>query len=287
MISKKELQEKIISCASELRSENPMSPSVTNAVTINFVANAQLAVGGSAAMCYLSDELITLGSLTDSIYVNLGTMLPLHADSIPETVKYYYEHGKKWTLDPVGIGSGKVRGNILQKVKAYPPSIVRGNASEILALCHLWGILDEEGDGRTRGVDATESVDSAKDAAVRLARFTRGAVSVSGEKDLITDGQAVIYSYGGSKYMPMVTGMGCSLGGVTAAYACTGDPLTAAVCAANVYNLAGKRAEAESRGPGSFYVHFIDQLYLASPKDIAENPFDLVSADEGKADGKE
>ena len=35
---------------------NPMAGLITNSVTINLVANAQLAVGGSAAMVYLPDE---------------------------------------------------------------------------------------------------------------------------------------------------------------------------------------------------------------------------------------
>ena len=34
----------------EVRETNPLAPSITNTVTQSFVANAQLAVGGSAAM---------------------------------------------------------------------------------------------------------------------------------------------------------------------------------------------------------------------------------------------
>ena len=64
-----------------------------------------------------------------------------------------------------------------------------GNASEIIALAGLWGLEGEAADlSRVRGVDTTDTVDAARDAAVALARYTGGAVVVSGEVDLITDG---------------------------------------------------------------------------------------------------
>ena len=111
-----------------------------------------------------------------------------------------------------------------------------------------------------------------------LAKFTGGAVAVSGETDLITDGETVAYSHGGSKFMEMVTGSGCSLGGVTAVYACAAEPFIAALTAANIYNLAGKRAESKVQAPGSFQAQFIDELYLATPEEVAENPFELEQA---------
>ena len=53
---KKDIQARIIQAVETVKQTNPMAGSVTNSVTINFVANAQLAVGGSAAMVYLPDE---------------------------------------------------------------------------------------------------------------------------------------------------------------------------------------------------------------------------------------
>lgn len=50
------LKQAIEQAAATVRQTNPLTPSITNTVTINFVANAQLAVGGSAAMVYLPDE---------------------------------------------------------------------------------------------------------------------------------------------------------------------------------------------------------------------------------------
>lgn len=56
MINSEQLKQNVVKAAEEIRATNPMAGSITNTVTIDFVANAQLAVGGSAAMVYLPDE---------------------------------------------------------------------------------------------------------------------------------------------------------------------------------------------------------------------------------------
>lgn len=182
-------------------------------------------------------------------------------------------------LDPVAIGIGEMRADLLAQFKEFKPTIIRGNASEVIALANLWELEGDGGASQVRGVDSTQAVDEARAAAVALARYTGGAVAVSGETDLITDGEVVCYSRGGSHFMAKITGSGCSLGGVCAVYAaCAETPLAAAMAGVQVYNLAGARAEAKVDAPGSFQVAFIDELYKATPEDIAANPFEIEEA---------
>ncbi len=210
----------------------PLAGSVTNSVTMDFVANAQLA--GRRLGCHgvFADEGEFLVDAGGAVYVNMGTLLPVYEQTVPAVARRAHEAGKPWVLDPVGIGIGSLRTDILLKLKDRAPSIVRGNASEIIALAGLWGL---EGDaaqmGRVRGVDSTDPVEAARCAAVALARWTGGAVAVSGEEDLVTDGDTVVFSQGGSSFMEKVTGFGCSLGGVMAVYAAVADPFVAAVAA--------------------------------------------------------
>lgn len=275
MYSKEEIKNQIIEAVKKVKETNPMAGSITNSVTINFVANAQLAVGGSAAMVYLPDEGEFLANAGGATYINVGTLLPVYEDTLPRTAKALHEAAKPWVLDPVAIGIGELRTKLLKQFKEYKPTIIRGNASEVIALAGLWELDGGTDSSNVRGVDSTDTVNAAKEAAKALAKYTGGAVSVSGETDLVTDGTTVVYSRGGSKFMEMVTGSGCSLGGVTAVYATAANPFIAALTATAVYNLAGSRAEAKVQGPGSFYVQFIDELYMASPEDIAANPFDI------------
>ena len=276
MIDSKQLKQNVVKAVEEIRATNPMAGSITNTVTIDFVANAQLAVGGSAAMVYLPDEGEALVAGGGAIYLNMGTLFPIYEQTIPRAAKAAHDAGKPWVLDPVGLGIGSLRTQLVNELKQYKPAIVRGNASEIIALAGLWGLEGEAADlSRVRGVDTTDTVDAARDAAVAL---PGGAVVVSGEVDLITDGTTVAKSHGGSPLMSKITGCGCSQGGVLAVYACATDPFTAAICGTAVYNVAGTRAAAVAEAPASFKVAFIDELYRATAQDIADNQLELEEA---------
>ena len=270
-----ELRKKIKPAGEAARKECPLVPSITNTVTINLVANAQLACGGSAAMVYLPDEGEGIGSICQAFYINMGTLFPVYAETLPRTIRSLEKQGKPWVLDPVGIGLGSLRTELLRQMKAMPPAIVRGNASEIIALANLWGLDTGVAKDGVRGVDATDSVDSAVMAARALARSIHGAVAVSGEVDVVTDGDVVIRSYGGSPLFTRVTGSGCSLGGVCAVYAAVTNPLTAVITAVNMYNAAGKIAERKSNGPGSFEKIFLDTMYNLSADDVASNAMEI------------
>lgn len=279
MIESEQIKQNIVKAVEEVRATNPMAGSVTNTVTIDFVANAQLAVGGSAAMVYLPDEGECLVAAGGAVYLNMGTQFPIYTETIPRTAAAAFNAGKPWVIDPVGIGIGKQRSDLLLEVKQYKPTIIRGNASEIIALASLWDLAGTAEDlSRARGVDSTDEVAAARDAAIALARYTGGAVAVSGEVDLVTNGEVVAYSHGGSSLMSKVTGFGCSQGGVLAVYACVADPFTAALAGVAHYNIAGRRAEELASAPASFKVAFIDELYKVSPEEIAENPLELEEA---------
>nr|WP_319395594.1 hydroxyethylthiazole kinase [uncultured Desulfobacter sp.] len=275
MSLKKDIQAGIIRAVETVKQTNPMAGSVTNTVTINFVANAQLAVGGSAAMVYMPDEAQSLAQAGGAAYINLGTIEPVYEKTLPGMAKTLHTSGKPWVLDPVAIGIGELRTRLLLDFKASKPSIIRGNASEIIALAGLWELAGGTETSNVRGVDSQGPVTAAMAAAMALARWTGGAVAVSGGQDLVTDGSVVALCRGGSHFMEKITGSGCSLGGVMAVYATAGSAFIAALTGTAVYNLAGRRAAGKTDAPASFQVHFLDELYRATPEDIAENPFDI------------
>lgn len=278
MISKAHIQKQIMQAVDTVKRTNPMAGSITNTVTINFVANAQLAVGGSAAMVYLPDEGEFLAKAGGAFYINVGTLLPIYEKTLPITAKALRDGGKPWVLDPVAVGIGSLRTELLQQFKAYKPSVIRGNASEVIALAGLWGLDGGAGESGVRGVDSTEPVAAARAAAVALARWTGGAVAVSGKTDLVTDGSTVAFCHGGSHFMEKITGAGCSLGGVAAVYLAASPPFIAALTATAVYNLAASRAQSKADAPGSFQAEFLNELYRAAAADIADNPFEIEEA---------
>ena len=132
MIDSEQLKQHMVKAVEEIRATNPMAGSITNTVTIDFVANAQLAVGGSAAMVYLPDEGEALVAGGGAIYLNMGTLFPIYEQTIPRAAKAAHDAGKPWVLDPVGLGIGSLRTQLVNELKQYKPAIVRGNASDLI-----------------------------------------------------------------------------------------------------------------------------------------------------------
>ena len=222
-------------------------------------------------MLYLSDECEAMAKVAPAFYVNMGTVMPFYADTLPRLAKALHDNQKPWVLDPVGIGLSAVRMECLRKLKEFKPTIVRGNASEIIALAKMWGLVDDIQGGQVRGVDSTEKVSSAKAAAAALAKFTGGAVAVSGEEDFITDSKDEMTCAGGSALFTKITGSGCALGGVMAVYAAVASPFIASLAATTIFNLAGTKAAGMSDAPASFKVAFLDSLYELTAQDVADN----------------
>ncbi len=275
LLSEGQIQREMAEVVEWVRRENPMAGSITNTVTINLVANAQLAVGGAAAMVYFPDEGEALAELGGATYINVGTLTPIYGETLPRTARRLSELKRPWVLDPVAVGLGEMRSALLKEFKSYNPSIIRGNASEVIALASLWEVAAVGQRSKVRGVETTEEVEEAQEAAVALARQTGGAVAVSGPVDLITDGRWIVRTSGGSPLFEKITGAGCSLGGVMALYAIEASPLVASLAASAIYNIAGARAERECDGPGSFQVRFLDHLYRITAQEVADYPFEL------------
>jgi hydroxyethylthiazole kinase len=160
---------------------------------------------------------------------------------------------RPWVLDPVAVGGLAYRTHLARDLVRLGPTVVRGNASEVLALAGA-------GAGG-RGVDSTAGAEEAAGAAAALARRTGGVVAVSGAVDVITDGTRTVRVGGGSELLTRTTGAGCALGAVVAAYlAVTDDPLTATVAAHAHVALAAEVAADLADGPGTFAAQWVDAL---------------------------
>lgn len=250
----------------ELRAEPPLVHCITNSVVTGFTANVLLALGASPAMVDITGEAGMFAAISSGLLVNLGTPTPEQRSASLEAVGGARTAGTPWVLDPVAVGALPVRTALAQDLLALRPTVIRGNASEILALAGV-----SQGG---RGVDALDSTEAAADAARDLARRTGGAVAVSGPADLLVDTDRELRLANGDALLTRVTGGGCALGAVMAAFLGTarrtGDsPLLAASAATLVYTLAAEDAAAGAAGPGSFAVRLLDALSAVEPGRIA------------------
>jgi hydroxyethylthiazole kinase len=251
-----------IDALERVRQTSPLVQCITNAVVVNFTANALLALGAAPAMVDIAGEAEPFATIASGLLINLGTPTPEQRAAMIEAQAGAATGNTPWVLDPVAIGSLPVRTPLAYRLRDLRPTVIRGNASEIIALSGV-------GEGG-RGVDALDSVEAALPAAHSLAESTTGVVAVSGPVDLLTDGNRVVRIANGDVLLTRITGGGCALGAVMAAFlAAHDDRLAATVAAVTVYTVAAELAAERSAGPGSFGVAFLDALAGVDAEHIA------------------
>ena len=244
-----------------IRQTAPLIHNITNYVAMDFSANALLAVGASPLMSSEPAEMEDISAISSVLAINIGCLEQAQIEAMRMAAEAANRSGKPWVLDPVGAGASRLRtGTAMELLDRFRPSVVRGNASEILALCGV--------PSRSRGVDSKDSGIDALEYAKGLAVKYGTVVSISGAIDYITDGQKVVAISNGSPMMPSVTAMGCTATALTAAFlAVDKDALSAASCAMAFMGVAGETAAARCAGPGSLKVEFIDTLYNLKPEE--------------------
>lgn len=248
-----------------VRQVPPLTHCITNAVVTGFTANVLLAVGASPAMVDIVGEAGVFARIASGLLINLGTPSPEQRAAGLEAAAGANEAATPWVLDPVAVGALPVRTALAADLVGMRPTAVRGNASEILALAGA-------GAGG-RGVDALDDPDAALGAARSLASRFGAVVAVSGPVDLITDGTRVIRIANGDPLLTRVTGGGCALGALMAAFLGAArdhdaDALEAVSAATLVYTLAAEHAARVADGPGSFAVGLLDALAGIDPADV-------------------
>ena len=237
-----------------LRQRQPLVHCITNYVAMDVTANALLAVGASPAMVHAREEVEDFVSIASALVVNIGTLSAEWVLSMELAADRAVSLGTPWVLDPVGAGATPYRTGVARDLARRKPTVIRGNASEILTLA---GEV-----GGAKGVDSTRSADEARDAAAALAREVGCVVAVTGAVDHVTDGTRALAVHHGHPLMTRVTALGCALTGITGAFlAVEEDALHAAAHALAVFGLAGEVAASGHAGPGTLRAHLMDALH--------------------------
>lgn len=249
----------------KIRQTSPVIHNITNYVAMSISANALLAIGASPIMSSEPEEMEDIVGLSSALTINLGCLERKQIEAMRIAAVTAVRLGKPWVLDPVGAGASRLRTNTaLELISEYSPSVIRGNASEIMSLSGA--------SARQHGVDSAEESRIASTYAASLARKYACIVSVSGPTDYITDGKEILSISNGDPIMPSVTAMGCTASAITASFLAVQDnALEAAANAMALMGLAGELAATSCQGPGSFAVEFIDTLACIDPVQAQKN----------------
>lgn len=252
-------------CLQAVREKAPLVQCITNMVTVNDCANVLLAAGASATMAHHPLEVAEAVAGVQALVLNLGAVGDREAMYIAG--REANRLGVPVVFDPVAAGFTGLRRETARKLlEEIRFAVIRGNASEILALAE-----DREGGS---GVDVaaadtvTESgLPRAAELAQTLSRRTGAVVVLSGAVDVVADGRQALFLRNGSPTMARITGSGCMLSALTGAFcgACPDKPFDAAAAAAASIALAGERAEElrlqKGTGNATFRIDLIDSVF--------------------------
>lgn len=245
-----------------MQEKNPLVHCITNTVTVNDCANILLAAKARPTMAHHMAEVREVTAGCDALVCNMGATESYDAMAI--AAEEAAALGHPVILDPVGAGGSAFRRNKIQELfRQTGIAGIRGNASEMRAVF---------GNCRTvTGVDAGKEdkkhPEEWIEAAVRFSK-THGCVSIiSGEKDIITDGNRVLLIGNGHRLMTGITGTGCMSSVLLGAAfsACSKEDFiwaaAAVTCAMGICGeLAAEKCEKEQGGTMSFRLHLIDEM---------------------------
>jgi len=246
----------------DVRRSRPVVHAITNWVTANDVANCLQAAGARPILAWAQEEVTEIVSRADALVLNLGTPSPDKIKAMLLAGRQANSLGKPVLFDPVGVGGSRLRMEAARTIlNEISLTVIKGNSAEI-------GCLAGQG-GELRGIEAASGPPDLFQAAAALAQSSRALVAASGTVDLVAWADEVLRIGNGHPLMGRLTGMGCMLTAIMAAFAAVeSDRLRAAVAALAFFGLAGEKAAACSQGPGSFKPAFMDALYHITPAQL-------------------
>ena len=228
----------------QVREKSPLIHNITNYVTVNDCANMVLACGASPIMADDKEEVAEIQTICAGLNINIGTLNSRTIESMKIAGMRANELGHPAVLDPVGVGASTFRTSTANELlKAVKFTVIRGNISEIKTLA--------VGTGTTKGVDADiadrvteENLDEVVAFVKKFAERTGAVIVVTGAIDLVADAKKAYCIYNGHPMMSSITGTGCQLSALTAAFVTANQdhPLEAAAAAVCAMGLAGEIA---------------------------------------------
>ena len=249
-----------------VREKNPLVHNITNYVTVNDCANILIACGGAPIMADDEAEVEEINSICGGLNINIGTLNSRTINSMLLAGKKANELKHPVVLDPVGAGASSLRTSTAYRLlEEINFSVLRGNISEIKTLAN--------GSGSTKGVDADvadavteETLPQVVEFAKAFSAKTGAVVAITGAIDIVADAHKAYCIYNGHSMMSSVTGTGCMLSAMSAAYvsANPASPLeaeAAAVCAMGICGEIAFERFTKLDGNSSYRNYIIDAIY--------------------------
>lgn len=253
-----------------VQQEKPLIHCITHPIVIKDCANALLSISARPIMAEYPPEVAHITKQAQALSINLGNINAVRMQAMMLSGKAALEDNIPCVLDAVGVACSEPRLLFAHDfIRECRPCIIKGNSSELKALSGL--------KSHAKGVDAGEQDRIHEDtleehiAALHQLSIDTGAViACTGAIDIVTNGTTAAILKNGCESMSLLTGTGCMLGAITAGFLSAGDPFAAAILAISYLNICGELAQEGQPGPASFFLRFMDFLYLITDQQLED-----------------
>ena len=236
-----------------VRQQKPLIHEITSPVTMNDCANITLALGASPIMAEEIREVADVIKQAKALLLNMGVLKKERLRAMYCAAEVAIEQHIPIVLDPVGVGSTLWRTTEIRAfLQTIPVSIIKGNSSELYCLL-------ETTHAGTKGVDAQDEMQLEPSFWQEGAAYLHATLGVTGKNDVVADATGTIFLQNGCATLPYVTGTGCMIGALAAAYSSVATPFIATAAAIMSMSIVGEQAV--GCGPGSLHATLCDGIY--------------------------
>jgi len=261
------MRERIFEAVKAVKEKQPLVHNITNQVVMNFTANGLYSLGALPVMAHEPREVAEMAQGADALVLNIGTLTEETLESMIIAGQAANQKGIPVVFDPVGVGATQFRSESAKQILAkVDVSFIRGNTGEI---SHLAGL-----EATMRGVDSSGHYDGRQIIKEALERL-KVPIVMTGKTDYIANDDTIFKVANGTELLTKVTGAGCLLSAVVAAFLTVEDAsVHAATAAVSYFTVAAERAAEKTQKVGQFQIAFLDALNETTIADL-DNRLDL------------
>ncbi|MCR5639161.1 MAG: hydroxyethylthiazole kinase [Lachnospiraceae bacterium] len=255
-----------------VRKKSPLIHNITNYVTVNDCANITIACGAAPIMADDDGEVAEITSICAGLNINIGTLNSRTIKAMLIAGKTANESKHPVVLDPVGVGVSKLRTDTAKKLlEEVKFTAIRGNISEIKTLAAKGGLAPKGVDANTSDKVTKENLATAVSFAKDFSAKTGAVIAITGAIDIVADSSKAYCIYNGHPDMSSITGTGCQLSSLTAAFVTANpdSPLEATAAAVAAMGYAGEIAHERLTpldGNSTYRNYIIDAIYNMTPE---------------------
>lgn len=248
-----------------LSKQQPLIHCINNPISINDCANILLAFHAKPIMASHPKESAEITSQANALSLNLGNFEDTRAQAMFNSAKYAHEHSIPFILDLVGIGCSTIRKEFANTIiHQFHPTIIKGNISELKTLTKY----KSHAKGIDVGKEDIEDPEISLKWLQELSKTYQCTILCSGKVDMIASPDKSYLIYNGHEMMSQITGTGCMLTVITAAFLSITNSIEACLCSTCFFEVACQKAIQKANGPGTFHMYLMDEVYQLNQEDI-------------------